>query len=190
MSLENQWLYDLDDSDPDAPYDADDDPEPDSEPNPPNYMPLPPENFYATENEMWTDIQAWAAQHRYAFRIGRSNTIGKDRKKVFYQCDCCGPLPVENRPRDDLRRPQHRIRSTSSKKTGCEFSVAGVMVDAHHWEIRHRPDPKFSVYNHTPSHSAMAHASHRRLTNAQVEKAKELHNIGKFIQLKLLLYYC
>jgi hypothetical protein len=61
------------------------------------------------------------------------------------------------------------------------FSVNGVMVDAHHWEIRYRPDPKFSVHNHPPSHSAMAHASHRRLTKAQVEKAYELHNIGKII---------
>jgi hypothetical protein len=136
MSLENQWLYDSDDSDPDTPYDANDDPEtnsePDFEPNPPNDMPLPPENFYATEDEMWTAIQTWAAQHRYAFRIGRSKPIGKDRKKVLYQCDRCGPLPVENRPRDDPLRPQHRIRSTSSKKTGCEFSVSGVMVDVHH----------------------------------------------------------
>src|SRR5436190_21391091 len=161
--LDDAWLYDSDDSNSDASSNIDGS-EPDSEPSSSDDMPLPPENFYTTEEEMWTSIQAWAAQHKYAFRVGRSKPIGGNRKKILYQCDRCGKLPVENRPRDDPRRPHDRIRSTSSKKTGCMFSVNGIMVDAHHWEIRYRPDPKFSVHNHPPSHSAMAHASHRRLT--------------------------
>ena len=99
---------------------------------------------------------------------------------------------VENRLRDDLRRLHSRTCATSSKKTGCEFSVSGVIVDAHHWEIRHRPDAKFSVHNHPPSHSALAHASHRRLTKVQVEKAQELYDISKIsskIATMLLLMY-
>ena len=129
--LDDAWLFDSDDSDQDAPRDADDDDdsEPDSEPDSLDDMPLPPADFYASEGEMWTAIQAWAAQHKYAFRVGRSNVVNKHRKKLLYQCDRCGPLPVENRPRDDPQRPNHRIRSTSSKKTGCQFSVIGIMVD-------------------------------------------------------------
>ena len=45
----------------------DDDSESDFKPDSPNDMPLPPENFYATEGEMWTSIQTWATQHKYAF---------------------------------------------------------------------------------------------------------------------------
>jgi hypothetical protein len=180
IPLDDAWLFDSDDSDLDAFHDNDDS-EPDSEPDSINDMPLPLENFYATEEEMFQDIQAWAARYKYAFRRGRSKPIGKHRKKFLYQCDRCGPMPVENRPRDDPRHPYNRIRATSSKKTGCEFSVSGVIVDAHHWEIRHRPDAKFSIHNHLPSHSALAHASHRRLTKAQVDKAQELHSIGKIV---------
>jgi hypothetical protein len=51
--------------------------EPNSEPDSPNTMPLPPEHFYAIEEEMFTSIQAWAARYKYAFRHGQSKPIGK-----------------------------------------------------------------------------------------------------------------
>src|SRR5579871_4721998 len=107
--LDDAWLFDSDDSDLDASHN-DNDSAPDFESDSINDMPLPPENFYATEDEMWESIQAWAAQHKYAFRHGRSKPIGKLRKKLLYQCDRCGPIPVENRPRDDPRHPNNRIR--------------------------------------------------------------------------------
>ena len=105
--LDDAWLFDSDDSDQDAPCDADDDndSEPDFEPDSLDDMPLPPVDFYASEGEMWTAIQAWVAQHKYAFRVRRSNVVNKHRKKLLYQCDCCGPLLVENHPRDDPQCP-------------------------------------------------------------------------------------
>jgi hypothetical protein len=127
------WLYDSDDSNPDDLFDSDpDDDNTISKPDPHDDMPLPPENFYAIEEEMFGDIQAWSAQYHYAFQKGRSKPIGKDRKKLLYQCDCAGLVPVSNRQQDDPQRLHDRICSTSSKKTGCEFSVSGVQVDQHH----------------------------------------------------------
>jgi hypothetical protein len=119
-------------------------------------------------------------QHKYAFRIGRWKNISKYQWKYFYECTCCGPTPVIDRPSNDPQRSYDRIRSTSTKKTGCEFSVCGVQVDDHYWEIRHRPNPKFSLHNHPQSHSALEHVAHRRLNQVQINKARELHSIGTF----------
>jgi hypothetical protein len=83
-----------------------------------------------------------------------------------------------DRPQNDLQRLRNRIRSTRTKKTGCEFSVCSVQVDDHHWEIQHREDAKFSLYNHPQSHSALEHVAHQRLDKAQVEKVHELYNIS------------
>jgi hypothetical protein len=61
------WLYDFDDSNPDALFDSDPDNndaifEPDLDD-----MPLLPENFYATEKEMFDNIQVWLVLHYYTF---------------------------------------------------------------------------------------------------------------------------
>jgi hypothetical protein len=59
IPLDDAWLFDSDDSDLDAFHDDDDsepDSKPDFEPGSINDMPLPLENFYATEEEMFQDI--------------------------------------------------------------------------------------------------------------------------------------
>jgi hypothetical protein len=173
-SLDASWLDDSGDSDDSSNADTSRDSEPDVD----NDMPLPPVDFYTTQEELFNSIQAWAKQHKYAFRVGRWKPIGKHRKKYTYFCTCCGPKPIIDRPQNDPRRPRDRIRSTSTKKTGCEFSVCGVQVDDHHWEVRHREDAKFGLHNHPQSNSALEHVAHRRLDKSQVEKARELHNIG------------
>lgn len=172
----------LDDSDHSTDTNTDGNTEPDVD----SSMPLPPEDFYTTEDELFNAIQAWAEQHKYAFRILRSKRIGKARKKVIYCCTRCGDKPIMDRPKDDPRRPHNRIRLTRTMKTGCEFSVCGVQVDDHHWEIRHRPDAKFGIHNHSQSHSALEHIAHRQLDQAQVEKARELHSLGMFKHLQTL----
>jgi hypothetical protein len=149
-------------------------------------MPLPPEDFYTTEKELFDAIQAWAKQHKYAFRKLRSKPIGNSRKKVTYSCTRCGNKPIVDRPENDLRRPRERIRSTRTMKTGCEFSVCGVQVDDHHWDVRHRLGLKFGIHNHPQSHSALEHVAHRRLDQAQAEKARELYSLGKFKYLRAL----
>jgi hypothetical protein len=87
LSSTMPWLYDFDDSNPDALFDSD--PDNDNafskpEPDPDDDMPLLPKNFYITEKEMIDNIQVWSALHYYAFQKGRSKTISKDCKKLLY----------------------------------------------------------------------------------------------------------
>ena len=57
----------------------------------PMSMPLPPEATYSSKEELYTSIQAWAAQYYYAFRIQRSTKLNNgSRIKITYSCDCAG----------------------------------------------------------------------------------------------------
>jgi hypothetical protein len=89
-------------------------------------MPLPPENSYTTQDKLFDAIQAWAKEYKYAFRIGRSKSLGKSWKKYTYVCTCCGETPIIDHPENDPQHPHNRIRSTSTKKTRCEFSICGI----------------------------------------------------------------
>ena len=92
--------------------------------SPPISMPLPLEAIYSSREELYTLIQAWAAQHYYAFRIGRSNKINKGtRLKIFYDCDRCGAPPQETHPQ---KYPHSRIRNTSTRKTNCQFLIVAI----------------------------------------------------------------
>ncbi len=140
-------------------------------------MPAPPEATYQSQDQLYTAIQAWAAQHRYAFRIGRSYTTNKSsRKRIYYECDRCGPIPPRDHPQG---RPQARKRRTTTRKTGCQFSIIAVELSDAHWELRHRVGTKYNVHNHPPSHSITSHPEHRKLAQEDINKAKELHNAGK-----------
>ena len=87
-------------------------------------MPLPLEAIYSSKDELYSSIQAWAAQHYYAFRIGRSNKIHQGpRIKIFYNCDRCRPAPLDNYPQN---YPQARKRQTTTRKTGCQFSIVAL----------------------------------------------------------------
>ena len=69
------------------------------EPSSPMSMPLPPEATYSSKEELYASIQAWAAQHSYAFRIRRSNKINNGpRIKIFYNYNYYGPPLLENHP--------------------------------------------------------------------------------------------
>ena len=98
-------------------------------PQQPALMPLPPLATYTTEEGLYESIQAWAKQHNYCFRIGRSKAISGSRKKVIFQYSRCGSGLVVNRLQDDSLRPQNRIHSTSTSKTGCQFLVVRVQVN-------------------------------------------------------------
>jgi len=101
-----------------------------SPPFPPTSMPLPPEAIYSSREELYASIQAWAAQHHYAFMIGRSNKIHNGpRMKIFYNCDRYGPPPPENHPAKQL---QDRKRRTTTRKTNCQFSIVAIQsIDTH-----------------------------------------------------------
>ena len=127
----------------------------------PMSMPLPPEAIYSSKEELYTSIQAWAAQHHYAFRIGRSNKINNSpRLKIFYNCDRYGPPPPENHPQDHL---QARKRYTTTRKTNCQFSIVAIQHIDTQWEVRYRPGTEHSIHNHPPSQSISSHPAHRKL---------------------------
>ncbi len=144
---------------------------------PPTSMPLPPEAIYSSKEELYTSIQAWAAQHCYAFRIGRSTKKdGGPRTKITYNCDRCGPLLPETHPQN---YPQARKRQTTTRKTGCQFSVIALECTNTRWELRHRPSTEYSIYNHPPSQSISSHSVHQKLAQAEINQARSLHTISK-----------
>ncbi|KAI0990853.1 hypothetical protein K3495_g17334, partial [Podosphaera aphanis] len=114
-------------------------------------MPLPPEAVYSSQEELYSAIQSWAVQHRYAFSIGLSKKISIGfRTKVLYNCDRYGPPPPVNQPQSSS---QARKRKTSSWKTGCQFSVVAIEQLDGKWELRHRPGTENCSHNHPPSQS-------------------------------------
>ena len=142
-------------------------------------MPLPPEAIYSSKDELYTSIQAWAAQHYYAFCIGRSTKISSSpRVRITYNCDRCGPPPPENHPQNYL---QSRKRQTTTRKTGCQFSILAIERTNTEWELRHRPSREHSIHNHPPSQSISSHPAHRKLAQLEINQAKSLHNTSKSI---------
>lgn len=115
----------------------------------PTSMPLPPPAEYKSKEELYVAIQAWAAQHQYAFVTGRSKIINDGpRMKVFYNCDRCGLPPPPEHPQ---KYSQPRKRQTTTRKTGCQFSIAAIQCTNTTWELRHRPGIQYSIHNHPPS---------------------------------------
>jgi hypothetical protein len=144
----------------------------------PTSMPLPQEAIYSSKEELYTAIQAWAAQHNYAFTIGRSKKINNSpRIKIFYNCDRYGPPPPDNHPAKHL---QDRKRRTTTRKTNCQFSIVALQYADTHWELRHRPGIEYSIHNHPPSQSTSSHPAHRKLVQAEINQARSLYSAGKY----------
>ena len=82
---------------------------------------LPPEAIYSSKEELYTSIQAWAAQHHYAFRIKRSTKIHNSvRTRILYSYDHTGLALPANHAQNSL---QDCKRYTTTRKTGCQFSI-------------------------------------------------------------------
>jgi hypothetical protein len=147
------------------------------EATPPASMPLPPEDIYSSKEELYKAIQAFAAQHHYAFMIGRSNKIHNGpRMKIFYNCDRYGPPPPDNHPQNYL---QDRKRRTTTRKTNCQFSIVAIQYTDTQWKLCHRPGIEYSIHNHPPSQSTSSHPAHRKLAQVEINQARSLHNAGK-----------
>lgn len=141
-------------------------------------MPLPPESFYTSKEALYTSIQAWAAQYCYAFTIGRSKKIGSgSRTKIIYTCDRYGSVPPEKHPHNRLRT---RMRHTSTRKTGCQFSLVAIEHTDSQWELRYRPGTQYNTHNHPPSQAASSHPAHRKLAQQELNQAKSLYTAGKY----------
>jgi hypothetical protein len=129
---------------------------PSQSPEPSSLLPMPlrvpPQATYSSKEELYASIQAWAAQHRYAFRIERSTKIhNTERTRILYSCDRAGLAPPANHPQKSL---QDRQRRTATRKTGCQFSIIAREGIDTQWELRHRPSKPgvdYSLHNHPPS---------------------------------------
>lgn len=142
-------------------------------------MPLPPEAIYALKEELYTSIQAWAAQYHFAFCVERSKKINNSmRTRILYSCDRAGPAPPTKHTRNSL---QDRKRRTNTRKTGCQFSIIALERTDTQWELRHRPGIKYSQHNHLPSKSNSSHPAHRKLKQVEINQARSLHHAGRLI---------
>ena len=140
-------------------------------------MPLPPEAIYNSPEECYVAIQAFAKQFNYAFTKRKSKTVNKHgRRKIVYVCDRGRQSPDEYRSK---RFAQPRRRNTTTRMTGCEFSVNLVQVGEDTWELRHRADLANAVHNHEPSHSWTSHPSHRKLSKDLVLEVNRWTKAGE-----------
>jgi hypothetical protein len=137
-------------------------------------MPLLPEATYSSAKEAEGAIMGWAVRYNYAFMKLRSKSINTGRRKQVWGCDRSGQPPPSN---SQLNTNQARQRHTSSRKTGCKFSINLVEVNPTCWEIRHR-EAQFCAHNHSPSLSLWSHPIHRQLGKEEMDKLRELHSAG------------
>ncbi|KAK6850482.1 hypothetical protein PG987_000116 [Apiospora arundinis] len=131
---------------------------------------LPPEGEYESRDALFKAINAWAAPRGYAFTTGKSTMEKTGRRTVIYSCDrSCRPPSAT----------KERRRKTTSRGTGCEFSVlAKESLDKTKWTLRHRPDKRFSSHNHEPSQHPSAHPNHRKLSEEDLCRLISLSNAG------------
>lgn len=115
---------------------------------------LPPEGEYESRDALFTAIKAWAAPRGYTFRIGRSTKEHSKKHTVTFTCNRARPPPSEAKP---------RVRLTSSRGTGCQFSVLGKeSYDSTRWFLKHRIGSQFAVHNHEPNVGLAAYLVPRR----------------------------
>lgn len=116
---------------------------------------LPPEGTYESRESLLAAINSWAKPRGYAFTTGKSLKTPNGRVRVIFACDR-NKLP----PSTSI----DRVRRTSSRRTGCKFSVlAKQSLDRNSWVLTHRPDKDCARHNHPPSEDPSAHPAHRRL---------------------------
>ena len=133
---------------------------------------MPPQAYYASREALFEAIQAWAKPHGYAFITGKSKKLESGCIKVYYTCDRCKQPPLTT---------TSRIRNTQSRRIGCLFSVlATELPNQQGWELKHRPEYKFSTHNHDLSPHLAAHPSHRRIPPQVLDLNQRLYNTGKY----------
>ncbi len=121
---------------------------------------LPPEGVYESREAVLTAIQTWAKPRGYAFVAGKSSRTPNSRVKVLFVCDRFG----QPRGQRNVGQDTDQTRRTTSRKTGCQFSVlAKESLDKSHWTLSHRSNQACAQHNHLPSPSASVHQVHRQL---------------------------
>lgn len=146
---------------------------------PSTVMPLPSEATYTSLEDLETSINAHARQYNFAFTKGRSSSANKSGRRVItFYCDRYGSPPAATAA---SHTGQARKRQTSSRKTGCHFSINAKKLFNDVWELCHRTDLKFSVHNHGPSYSATSHPNNHHV-------APEIYKmIGEFVEARTFI---
>jgi len=75
---------------------------------------LPAEGEYESRDSLFKAINTWAQPKGYAFTTGKSTKEKSGRQTVTYSCDRCCQRPSAFR---------ERRRKTTTRGTGCQFSV-------------------------------------------------------------------
>jgi hypothetical protein len=131
---------------------------------------LPPEIEYESREALFQAINSWAAPRGYAFINGRSTKERSGKQTITYICDRRRNHPIVQR---------ERRRKTTTRTTGCEFSVLGKeSLDKTTWTVRHRSDKRFCLHNHEPSWDPTAHPIHRTLSKEGASQVATLTNAG------------
>jgi MULE transposase domain len=131
---------------------------------------LPPESTYESRESLLAAINSWAKPRGYAFTTGKSSKTPNGRIKVVFACDRRA-LPPST--------PVERKRHTSSRGTGCKFSVlAKQSLDGNTWVLSHRQDKEFALHNHPPSQDASAHPVHRQFEERDIATISSLTVAG------------
>ncbi|KAF4336982.1 transposase [Fusarium beomiforme] len=131
---------------------------------------LPPEGEYESREALFEAINTWAATRCYAFITGSSTKEKTDRRTITYMCD---------RRRNHTIVSRERQRKTTTRTTGCEFSVlAKENNDRSTWTLRHRSNSRFSLHNHEPSQDTTAHPVLRTMSKEHLSQLTGLANAG------------
>lgn len=134
---------------------------------------LPPERTFESKEDLFEFINAWAAPRGYAFTTKKSTRSRSGRQTVTYGCDRCFRPSSESKPRQ---------RKTSSRGTGCPFSILANELDRKIWVITHRPNKRFALHNHEPSSAPSSHPAHRKLSSEQTSTLIGLANSGTSVK--------
>jgi hypothetical protein len=132
---------------------------------------LPPLALYPSREALFEAIQSCSKLRGYAFTVGKSKKVRTGLQKVYYACDRC---PLVRSAREDSQR------ETQSRGTGCLFSIMALETSDLGWEVKFRPEASFNTHNHLPSQSPAAHPSHRHLSKAAQNRARDLFSAGRF----------
>jgi hypothetical protein len=116
---------------------------------------LPPEAIYDSRTALFEAINSWAITRGYAFTTERSTAEKSGRVTITFACD---------RSRRPPKALSNRQRKTTSRVTSCLFSVLAKESSDGSWVLKHRSNPRFSVYDHEPSQHPVAYPIHRQLS--------------------------
>ena len=127
---------------------------------------LPPEGTFDSRESLLVAINSWAKPRGYAFTTGKSSKTENGRIKVVYACD---------RNKQPPSSGTTRVRQTSSRRTGCQFSVlAKQSRDGGTWVLSHRPNKECAKHNHPPSADPSVHPVHRQVDSQEAALISDL----------------